>query len=241
MSSFDQYMRNKIQAIIFDWGDTLASSGLERYFPVQKVKRKFKLNPETIDLCLEMLLEILVSVKTPYTPHTLEQEKKALADFWFSVAKKIKVENPNLFVDYLLDWALERYVPSLFPEVLETVRFLFKQKYHLAVLSNGWPKRFLEIKKSKIGKYFKTILVSSLVDAKKPEIKAYQIALKKIRIPACQVLMIDNKEDYLVPAFELGIKVLYCDRINFNPDSQFPRIRSVAEIIGYLEGKRSKF
>lgn len=233
-SSFDQYIRHKIQAIIFDWGDTLASSGLERYFPVQKVKRKFKLNPETIDLCLKMLLEILVSVKTSYTPHTLEQEKKALSDFWFSVAKKIKVENPNLFVGYLLDWTFEKYAPSLFPEVLETVRFLFKQKYHLAVLSNGWPKRFLEIKKSKIGKYFKTILVSSLVGAEKPDIKAYQIALKKIRIPACQVLMIDNKEDYLVPAFELGIKVLYLDRIDFNSNSKFSRIKNVSEVVDYL-------
>ena len=223
-------MNREIKAIIFDWGDTLAPTTLDRYFPAQKVKRKFGLNERTIKQCLEMLEK----AKTPFTPQTIEEEKAVLADFWVSVAREMIIKNPDLFVEYLLKWAIEDYVPTLFPGVLKTIRYLSKQGYYLAVLSNGWPKRLLEIKRSKVGKYFKTILVSSLIGAEKPEKMAYQMAIKEIGLPAGQLLMIDNKEDYLVPAFDLGMKVLYFDRIDFNPDSEFPRIKEISEVADYL-------
>jgi HAD superfamily hydrolase (TIGR01509 family) len=228
-------MNRKIEAIIFDWGDTLSPASPERYFPVKRIKRKFKLSDEVIGQCLTMLER----TKTPFTPRTIEEEKAVLADFWSLVAKEIKIKNPDSFVSYLLRWALEDYVPPLFPEVLKTIRYLSQQKYHFAVLSNGWPKRSLEIKRSKIGKYFKTILVSSIIGAEKPEIKAYQIAIGKIGVSANQILMIDNKDTYLVPAHNLGMKVLYCDRIDFNPNSQFPRIKEISEVIGYLKNEEN--
>ena len=131
-------------------------------------------------------------------------------------------------------------MPFLFPDVLSTIRSLSKQEYYLAVLSNGWPKRFLEIKRSKIGRYLNTILVSSIIGAEKPEEKAYQIAIEEIGFPAKQILMIDNKDQYLVPAYRIGMQVLYLDRINFNPDSKFHRIKSVAEVKNYLKRNSSK-
>ena len=93
----------------------------------------------------------------------------------------------------------------------------------------------LEIKKSKIGRYFKTILVSSIIGAEKPETKAYQVAIKEVGIPANQILMIDNKDQYLVPARKLGMEVLYCDRIDFSPHPEFPRIKDVSEVIDFFK------
>lgn len=225
-----------IKAIIFDWGDTLASAALDRYFPAGRVRKKFKLDEKTIKQCLEMLDK----AKTPFTPRTIKQEKQVISEFWSQVAKKINIKNPDLFVDYVLKWAFEDYVPTLFSNVLETIQCLFEQKYCLVVLSNGWPKRILEIKKSKVGKYFNKILVSSIIRAEKPDIRAYKIALKEIGIPANQILMVDNKDQYLVPAHKLGMQVLYLDKIDFNPNSQFSRIKDISELIDYLEKNDSK-
>jgi HAD superfamily hydrolase (TIGR01509 family) len=229
----NKYEQNepKIKAIIFDWGDTLSPASPERYFPAQRVKRKFKLSDKAIEQCLKMLK----SAKTPFAPRTIEEERMVLVNFWSSVTKKIKIRDPDSFIDHLLKWAFEDYDPPLFPNILETIDYLFKQKYYLAVLSNGWPKRFLEIKRSKVGKYFKTVLVSSIIGAKKPETKAYQIAIKEIGVPANQILMIDNKEHYLMPAHNLGMKVLYLDRADFNPNSELPRIKEISEVADYLK------
>lgn len=220
-----------IKAIIFDWGDTLAPATLEKYFPAQKVKRKFKLDQASIEQCEKMVKE----TEPPSIPDNLKEEKRFFGKFWTLVAKEIEVEDRDRFVDFLLKWTFKEYTPTLFPEILETVRHLSRQKYHLAILSNGWPDRLLEIKRSKIGRYFEIILVSTIIGARKPEIKAYQIALRKIGFPPEQVLMIDNKEHYLVPAERLGMKVIYMDRIDFNPDSKFPRIKNISEILAYLK------
>jgi len=219
-----------IKAIIFDWGDTLAPLTLDRYFPVERVKRRFKLDEKTVRECLEMLEK----AETPFTPQTIEQEKEVLAKFWFQVTKKVNIKNPDFFVNYLLKWAFEKYTPSLFPEVLKTIQYLFKEKYHLAVLSNGWPKRFLEIKRSKVGKYFKKILVSAIIGAAKPEIEAYQRAIKEMGIPASEILFVDNEELYLFPAKNLGMKVVLMDRRNLYSDSKFSRIKDIAEIVNLI-------
>ena len=72
-------MSRKIKAIIFDWGDTLAPATLDRYFPAQKVKRKFGLKEEAIKQCLEMLEK----ARTPFTPRTIEEEKhKMYSSMW---------------------------------------------------------------------------------------------------------------------------------------------------------------
>lgn len=217
----------KIKGIIFDWGDTLSpTSLLEKYFPVSRVEKKFKLEKNIIKKCLEAFEKY----EPAHYPRTIEKEKKILIKLWSNVTKNLSIKNPDLFINYLLEWAFEKYIPPLFSDVLKTIQALYREKYRLAVLSNGWPSRFLEIKRSKIGKYFKTILVSSLIGTKKPDIKSYKITLKRLKLPVNQVIMVDNKEHFLLPAYKLGMQVIFLDRINFNPSSQLPRARNLVEV-----------
>jgi len=219
-----------IKAIIFDWGDTLSPGVREGYFPIERIKKRFELSDETIKQCLEIIDDFKVFSE----PKTIKEQKQVLTNCYQSLVKQIKVKNSDSFIKYLLEWNLEKATPTLFPNVLDTVHYLFKKNYDLAILTNGWPTRLLEIRRSKVGKYFKTILVSGIIGARKPDIKAYQIAIKEIGVLASQILMVDNKESYLMPAKNLGISVLFMDIVDFNPDSIFPRIKDVSEVVDYL-------
>lgn len=227
-----------INAIIFDWGDTLSPGIPEGGFPVERIKRKFKLNEKKINQCLEILEQIEGWLKNVPDPRSVKQERKIQNNFWGMLAQKTKIKDGDSFVNYLLEWNLEKATPILFPEVLDTISYLSKKNYTLGILSNGWPSRLLEIQRTGIAEYFKVILVSSIIGAEKPDIKAYQIALKKIGIPANQILMVDNKEEYLNPAHKLGMKVVYLDRIDFDPNSKFPRIKDISEIEDYIKQYR---
>lgn len=220
-----------IKAIIFDWLDTLSSGIPEGYFPIERIKRKFKLSDKTINQCLGMLNNL----KVPFEPTTIEQQRQILIDFWQSSVKKINIENPDLFIKYILEWSFDKSIPDLLPGALDVIDDLSRKNYKMVILTNGWPARLLEIKRSKISKYFKTILISSVIGAKKPEVKAYQTAINQIGVSSNQILFTDDKEEYLVPAKNLGMKVVLMDKENFYPESKFPKIRHISSIKNYLK------
>lgn len=220
-----------IKVIVFDWIGTLSLGIPEGYFPVRKMKRKFALSDRSIKKCIE----ILDNWEPPFKPATIKEQRRILVDFWQSVAKQIGIKNPSLFIDYLLKWSFDDVTAVLFPEALSVIEYLSKKNYKLVVLSNGWPSRLLEIKRSKIGNYFRIILVSNIIGAKKPETEAYQIAIKRIGLLSDEILFVDNKEEYLVPARGLGMNVILMDREDSYTNSEFFRIKNLEAIKHYFQ------
>lgn len=222
-----------IKAIIFDWGDTLSSGIPEGHFPREKIKRELGLEAKKIDFCFRMMDEIKVPDHSK-DPGTIGKEKEFWKIYWGLMADRAGIKNKESFVNYLLQWNFKRTIPLLFEEVPKIINLLFQKKFKLAILSNAWPSRLLEIQRTGIDKYFPAILISSIIGVRKPDPEAYKIAMKKIGESAEEILFLDNKEDYLLPAQELGMKVVFVDRIDWNPNSQFPRIKDLSEITNYL-------
>ena len=81
--------------------------------------------------------------------------------------------------------------------------------YILAALTTI-PKEWLKFKKEKfnLDKYFKTIVASGEVGLRKPDPLVYKMILDKLKIPANHILFIDDREDLLLPAKDLGIKTI---------------------------------
>ena len=62
------------------------------------------------------------------------------------------------------------------------------------------------ISKFKLKKYFELIISSCDVGVAKPEREIYEILLDKIKISPEEIIFIDNREENLIPAKNLGIK-----------------------------------
>ncbi len=62
------------------------------------------------------------------------------------------------------------------------------------------------ISKFKLNDYFEFILASCDVGVAKPETKIYEILLDKLKLPKENIFFIDNHEENLIPAKDLGIK-----------------------------------
>jgi len=85
---------------------------------------------------------------------------------------------------------------------------LKKQGYRIAVLSDQWHFSQEALMPPKLYKNFDEVVVSCDVGMRKPNPKIYKLILKRLKLPAKQVLFIDNQEWNIKPAKKLGIKTI---------------------------------
>lgn len=85
---------------------------------------------------------------------------------------------------------------------------LKKKGYKIAILSDQWPPSKRALMPKKYVKHFDAVVVSCDVGVRKPDLKIYKITLKKLHLPAKNVLFIDNREWNLAPAKKLGMKTI---------------------------------
>jgi putative hydrolase of the HAD superfamily len=69
----------------------------------------------------------------------------------------------------------------------------------------------------------------------KPALQSYRTALDAIRIPAAQVLFIDDNINFMQPFIDLGGQVLLIDEDGRYDGSTYPTIRYITELEGYLK------
>jgi len=88
-----------------------------------------------------------------------------------------------------------------------------RDKYNFVLLSNDvsdWSKYITEY--YNLNGYFSKKIVSADVNCRKPESKIYEIALKRIGIPASACVFIDNSVDNLLAANKFGIVTILFNR-----------------------------
>lgn len=89
--------------------------------------------------------------------------------------------------------------------------FAFKLKkmgYKIAILSDQWYLSKEAVILEKYSKKFDAVVVSCDVGTRKPHPEIYKILIKKLNLPAKEILFIDNQEWNLKPAKKLGMKTL---------------------------------
>ncbi|MDO8460028.1 MAG: HAD family phosphatase [Nanoarchaeota archaeon] len=146
-------------------------------------------------------------------------DKKKLHDIWFKrkdllitgkmseeefLKEVIKISATPLSLNHLKRSIRElNEIDNPMSEVLKKL----KKNYFLAALNNEvkeWNE--YRIDKFELNSYFKLIVSSCDVGVAKPDHQIYKILLDKIKIPADNLVFIDNREENLLPAKELGIK-----------------------------------
>lgn len=96
---------------------------------------------------------------------------------------------------------------KLNPDMVDLTQRLKNKGYTIGLLSNT-VQVHADINRSK-GNYslFDLIILSCDVKCRKPDREIYEIAVKRLNLEPKEILFIDNKIDYLVPAERLGMKV----------------------------------
>jgi len=92
-------------------------------------------------------------------------------------------------------------------EMLTLVKSL-KKKYTLAILSNSDLLNSTKYTERGWYSYFNPIILSHELGIIKPDIRIYEVALAKLRIPSNQCVFIDDQEKVLIPARELGMETI---------------------------------
>ena len=180
-----------IEAIIFDFGGVIIpepEGDVNRYFS-EKFSVPYDLTEATIE---KLLLKFQTGDITD-------------KEFWSTFATEVGIEMPE---DYEKLWLNEASIVPRKPDVVEIVRKLGEAGYKLAILSNTIPPYARYNRENDNYNGFEYTILSSEAGMKKPNPEFYRLALERIGAQAQDCVYIDDKEKYLKPAEEIGMKTI---------------------------------
>lgn len=185
-----------IKAFIFDLGGVVIESAFEPFS--KEIEALYGISKNKV-------YNLLHIIQNRYFSGEISERQ-----FWKLFSKKLNIKN---------DWQKFRTIMlsyyHLNTEIFKLIKKL-KRKYKLALLTNvskEWL-RFILLKYS-LTKVFDVIVASFMLKSGKPsmnkfrgENKLYLTVLKKLKTNPVECIFIDNKNENLIPAKNLGMKTI---------------------------------
>lgn len=114
-------------------------------------------------------------------------------------------------------------LPTPYPEVAAALPRL-KEKYLLAVLSNGTPKMLRTgLERTGLRPHFRWVISADSVKLYKPSPKVYQLALKHTRLQKAEILFVSSNSFDVLGAKSFGFKVCWINRTGAPLDTLGPK------------------
>jgi putative hydrolase of the HAD superfamily len=195
LGSVQASQKSNVNTIVFDFGGVIAKSDHSEV--VEFIAK-------SLNISLKDAAEALVELKVQSTQGISDE------DFWLVYTNSKGIKLPDNWIDQLNDAKFHSL--RIIPGMVDLVKELQKQGYQTALLSNV-RKSQAQIK-SQLGYYelFHPALFSYEIGVCKPDPKAYQILLDRLRLSAESVLFIDNKLVNVEAAKQFGIDgILFID------------------------------
>ncbi|MDP2672298.1 MAG: HAD family phosphatase [Nanoarchaeota archaeon] len=193
--------KNRIKAILMDVGGVLALGGNSKW-----EKGKFIPSGVHLDMAKKLKISIdqyLDSIDTTYVYSITGKlsEKKVME----TLSRNFGITSKKLKNFYLNSYKkIFKQNKELFKKLFE----LKKRGYKIAVLSDQWFLSKEALMPEKLYKTFDEVIVSCDVGIRKPNLKIYQLAAKKLNLSPKEILFIDNQKWNLEPAKKLGMKTI---------------------------------
>ena len=177
--------------LIFDMSGVVFSNGLK--IAIDKISKSFDLDPKEIKFIFDS------SFSDDYRIGKGKSE-----DFWEKAKKYLKVEN----IEEIKTIFFEAYTPQ--DNMFEFIKEIKIKGIKVGLLSNSPEDRteYLNNKHNFIG-LFDFSMFSFEAHAVKPDKEIFERLIKKYNIDPKEVIYIDDKEKYLAPAKELGMKIIH--------------------------------
>jgi len=185
-----EFLKTKmIKAVIFDYGGVVKQ--MSDAF-IRNVAKSFNIDEEEF-------LEVYRKPLSPLLRGTMSEE-----NFWKNCSSQLNL--PDNFKQ--LYKGIYKKFFHIFSEIIDLVEELKKKGIITAVLSNVSRMHADMIREYKGYEFFDVVILSCEVGIVKPEKEIYQLTLDKLGIKGEEAIFIDDREENLVPARELGIKTV---------------------------------
>ena len=188
------FMSDKIEVIVFDIGGVLTkTSHKEFYLKLDRLAKEYNIDPNIFER-----LRIKYSKSSSLGKLSDEEFKRRILN-------ELGVKNKGDFT--------EKWDNSLYQcmKINLGVYFLIsklKKNYIIVSFSNVTP-MFHKIRlKNKVYDLFHLNFLSHQYGLKKPSINFYKTLIKKVDVPTNRMIFVDDREENLVPAKKLGMKVI---------------------------------
>jgi HAD superfamily hydrolase (TIGR01509 family) len=106
-----------------------------------------------------------------------------------------------------------------------------QDRTRLALLSNAPPSLRDLLEKLGLARFFDYMVISGEVDVRKPDHGIYRLALASLGVRAEEALFVDDLEENLIAAEQVGMDCLLMDRRNQQPPTAFRRVTDMAGVI----------
>ena len=190
-----------IKAIIFDWGGVLIDDPVPGFISYCS---KYFNAPE------EQFQKIIIKFYFDFARGLITE-----STFWKDVCFELKVPEPSM--PSLLSEAF-RAVYSEKTDVLLTVSSLKDNGYKIGLLSNT-EVPMLDYFHEKKYEFFDVTVFSCVEGIAKPDRKIYEIALNRLNVKPQEAVFIDDKEENVSSAKDMGINtILFKDSQQFRKE-----------------------
>lgn len=196
-----------IKYVIFDFGGVVHS--LSKTSSTQRIADLYGLSvddvkPHTKELGLKMGLG------------EIDEE-----EFWRDLSLRLDRKTPKDYRSVWHDKTTEEF--EIFPEIIELTKYLAKKGLKNVVLSNTIPPHIEFSTNNGWYDYFDKVYLSPIIGLRKPDIRAYRYVLDDLHTQGEECVFIDDREENLIPARELGMKVVLAK----NPKQVVDEIKSL--------------
>lgn len=203
-----------VKAIIFDIGGVL--------FLVKDKKKRFTKN---LLSSYKEFCKLVVGIKPSYEElfeRSLETyfksavgqiSKKETIDRLSKILHKSPAATQKLLLNTTRNNVIENKV------LLRYVSKLKNRGYRLGILSTQWPIYSEILIPREYHSLFDSLVISCTDKVRKPDPEAYQLILKRLGVKANQTILVDDKQENLIPAEKLGMgTILFTNNVAFLRD-----------------------
>lgn len=181
---------NVIKAVIFGWGGVLIDNPTPALVAYCSA---------TLGVSAERFAEARETHYPPFLRGQISEE-----EFWKRACGDLQVAPPS--VPSLWGEAFRRaYVPR--PEMLDMVAFLKENGFRTALLSNAEEPAARYCRELNYP-MFDVFTFSCMEQTAKPEREIYELTLRRLDVDPAETLLIDDDEDALDGAWDIGIRAL---------------------------------
>jgi epoxide hydrolase-like predicted phosphatase len=225
---------NRIKAVIFDHGGTLAESDMQWDEYKTATANLFARHGHQIET--SQLYEAIMETLQYRLKIRREQSKELNPDeFFIKILNIMEIPSSTSIIEEMIADFYKYYTtiyPDCIPELLENL----SQSYKVALLSNTWidgPRISLE--KHGYSKWFDVMVCSCDIGIPKPDPRIYHYTLQKLGVQPNEALMVgDNVEADMKGAESLGITPVWIENTEHERWKGYS-IKSVCELQKILE------
>lgn len=241
-----------IQAILFDFGNTLVSTELDWEVIIdQSIECLVTyLNSTGIKVDKDSFGQAFLTIRNQnFKKAELEQREYTAEESLIQMLDTLGIKNiPQNILETAVDvfFSPEIGLYPVVPQVPEILTELKTRGYKLAIVSNATSGRLIRKAATMrdLTKYFETIIVSADVGYRKPHPQIFQLALDTLKVKPEQTVMIGDLLNYdIIGANNLGMKSILAkyvlpkeDYNNRHPDiipdavaTSFPEILTIID------------